>query len=353
MDKVVNWEVASPLLSQWWNRERRGPVCWVTAPKSGSAAGGFDWWWLARPEADFAEVLAAFERWVDGTWFGGAAMPSMFFNMGPGVLAACFNGYLEYREESETVWFEHPQPWDAVEKLAYQPQGRWMRHIRDAMGHFQERGSGRFLLGMTDLGGGLDILASLRGGENLVYDLLLEPERVEALRARVSDAWFRAYYDLYGIIQRGQSGATAWMGMWAPGTWYPLQCDFSAMMSPELFGEYVVPDLAEQCRRLDYAIYHLDGPNQIPHLDQLLGIPGLDGIQWVPGAGNPQNESRKWYPLYERILERDKLLVLQCWDDAGQVPRLLADFPGARIMCTLGADSEDGGRRMLEWFALA
>ena len=37
------------------------------------------------------------------------------------------------------------------------------------------------------------------------------------------------------------------MGLWAPMRWYPLQCDFSAMISPDMFAEFVLPDLAEQC----------------------------------------------------------------------------------------------------------
>ncbi len=347
---IPNWETASPLLSAWWDHETTGPVAQVTAPRDGTTPSGFDWWCFAKPDADRTEILTAFEQWVDHTWFGGAAVPNMFFNLGPGILAACFNDYLEYRPDSGTVWFEKPRPWEEVEQYAYQPRGHWMNYIRENMSYFLHSGRENHLLGVTDLGGGLDILASFRGGEQLVLDLLLEPERVNALRKRISAAWIEAFADLYQLVQRRHFGNAAWMGIWAPGTWYPLQCDFSAMISPDMFGEFAAPDLAEQARWLDYSIYHLDGPNQIPHLDHLLSIPELDGIQWVPGAGNPQNESEKWYPLYERILERDKLLVLQCWEDMEQIPRLLRDFPSGRILCSLSAATEAEGRRMLEWF---
>ncbi len=345
-----NWSEASATLEDWWNRRRGGPVAQITALRDHAEPLSFDWWWFSRPDADPAKILETFERWVDATWFGGAAFPNIFFNLGPGVLAACFNDFFAYQEESQTVWFENPQSWDVVEGYRFQPEGKWMRFLRESMDHFRTAGSGRFLMGITDLGGGLDILASFRGGENLAMDLLLAPERVNTLRGRVMDAWFRAYDDLQARLPREQPGTTAWMGLWSPGRWYPLQCDFSAMISPKMFAEFVAPDLAEQASRLDHAIYHLDGPGQIPHLDQILDIDAIDGIQWVPGAGHPQNESEAWYPLYERILARDKLLVLQCWEDLGKVPRLLKDFPSGRVLCTLGADRESGGKRMLEWF---
>jgi len=62
--------------------------------------------------------------------------------------------------------------------------------------------------------------------------------------------------------------------------------------------------------RLDYTIYHLDGPKAIPHLDHLLSIPELDGIQWTLGEGNPSVDSSKWFPLYRKIQKSGKRLVL-------------------------------------------
>ncbi len=58
---IQNWDTASPLLRAWWHHETTQPVAQVTAPRDGAATAGFDWWWFARPDADRAEILAAFE----------------------------------------------------------------------------------------------------------------------------------------------------------------------------------------------------------------------------------------------------------------------------------------------------
>jgi hypothetical protein len=84
----------------------------------------------------------------------------------------------------------------------------------------------------------------------------------------------------------------------------------SAMISPDMFREFVQPYLGLQCQRVDHAFYHLDGPEAICHLPALLEIPGLHGIQWTPGAGTEPVESEKWWPLYRQIQEAGKSLFL-------------------------------------------
>jgi 5-methyltetrahydrofolate--homocysteine methyltransferase len=77
-----------------------------------------------------------------------------------------------------------------------------------------------------------------------------------------------------------------------------------------MFEKLVLPILVEQCERLDHAIYHWDGPGEIPHLEMLLSIKRLDGIQWVPGAAAPQAEHPGWFPYYRRIQKAGKRLVM-------------------------------------------
>jgi hypothetical protein len=73
------------------------------------------------------------------------------------------------------------------------------------------------------------------------------------------------------------------------------------MIGPEMFREFVVPALTEQCRRLDYAMYHLDDMQAMKHLDALLEIESLDAIEWTPQAGLPGGGSPQWFDMYRRI----------------------------------------------------
>ncbi len=96
-------------------------------------------------------------------------------------------------------------------------------------------------------------------------------------------------------------------------------------------------------------MYHWDGPGQLGFLDSLLAIDDLDAIQWVPGDGNPMCEAEQWYPMYRRILEAGKGLILQCWSDRGAVREVLKKLPREGVLISTWAASEAEADELLKW----
>jgi hypothetical protein len=78
------------------------------------------------------------------------------------------------------------------------------------------------------------------------------------------------------------------------------------MFSPAMFKQFVLPALTEQCERLDYSLYHLDGTQCICNLDILLEIDALDAIEWTPQAGIEGGGDPRWYDMYKKILAAGK-----------------------------------------------
>jgi len=306
-----NWEETQERFRAWWEgKPLDRPIIQVTAPQAGAELedAGWDGWEFVRHMDDPAEVVRRFKRHCSRIYFGGEAFPNCWPNLGPGVMGAYLGARPRY--VSTTVWFQTPRAWEEVESLAFEPDGFWWQKTREITATALQLCQGDYFVAITDLGGILDILASLRGTQNLLLDLVERPQEVRRVCWRLLEIWHWCYDELHAMVQRDMGGSSAWMGLWSPGKWYPLQCDFSAMISPKMFAEFVAPDLQEQCRRLDYSIYHWDGPGQIGHLEALLEIPELDGIQWTPGAGNPGPESPCWFGLYRRIQAAGKRLVL-------------------------------------------
>ena len=126
-----------------------------------------------------------------------------------------------------------------------------------------------------------------------------------------------------------------------------MQCDFAHMISPEMFEEFVLPSIKEQCQYLDYSIYHLDGKGQIAHLDLLLSIKELNGIQWsVPVIPlDPPHDSPKWYPYFERIQKAGKLLYI--WAKPENVERLISDLSPRGLLIGTSCESEDEVKELL------
>jgi hypothetical protein len=82
------------------------------------------------------------------------------------------------------------------------------------------------------------------------------------------------------------------------------------MLNPKWFRRFALPDIITQIEHMNYAIYHMDGPNQIKYLDDLLAIPQLTGIQWVPGQGRQPQGAKEWISLYKKIQDAGKNLVI-------------------------------------------
>jgi hypothetical protein len=167
-----------------------------------------------------------------------------------------------------------------------------------------ERWGSQVLVGMTDLGGNLDILASLRGTEKLLVDLSDDPGTVDRLVSEITPLWLRYYDELEVITRQAGRGSACWGPVWSPEPGYMLQCDFSYMISPRMFKRFVMPDLAAICDHIPYGFYHLDGKGEIPHLDQLISLERLRGIQWQPGDG--QAKADGWLPLIQKMRDSGK-----------------------------------------------
>jgi hypothetical protein len=198
------------------------------------------------------------------------------------------------------VWFFAPkdQPIQDIH-FAYDPQNPWLQRARAIYRAAVERWQGSVLVGMTDLGGNLDILSTFRPSEQLLMDLYDSPDEVLRLLEEQHEVWHRLYDEINAIIAPVTPGYSDWGAIYSDRPTYMLQCDFSYMIGPKQFKKFALPELSATCRRLPRSFYHLDGPGEIAHLDMLLSIPELEGIQWIPGDGNP--DPAHWPELFQRI----------------------------------------------------
>jgi len=348
MEYKEDWQRVQQWYQAWLaGEELPRPLIQVTAPRRATdGPSGWTGWNFVHDLDNPDAAIEAFEQHCRLTYFGGEAFPNLWINMGPG----CLSAYLGCRVciRPETVWFEDlAMDWQEILSARIQPDNLWWRKTVEFTRIAAERSAGRWVVGMTDLNAVLNILANPRGTERLLTATIEHPGEAKQAARHITELWFGCFDDLYEITQRHQRGISNWMGIWFPGRGTDVQCDFSAMISPAMFEEFVVPHLQEQCRRLEHTIYHMDGPGQIPHLDLLLDIPELDGIQWVPGAGNPSTGSPKWFDMYRRIQSRGKLLVLQGMDKA-DVQRVIEELDPRGLLIGTVCDSEEEARDLLK-----
>ena len=254
-------------------------------------------------------------------------LPVANTQLGPGSLAAILGGVLEGGED--TIWI-HPDPHFTDDGIVFNREHpNWLLH-KQLLTECKQRAQGHYYVGMPDLMEGLDVLAALKGTDQVLLDTVMQPEVVERQVQQINDIYFQVFNELYDIIREGDEMAFCYFSAWAPGKMSKLQCDISTMISEDDYRRFVQPYIRQQCQKIDYTLYHLDGVGAMRHLPALLEIEELNAIQWTPGVGEPQGGSPKWYDLYRRILNGGKS-ILACWVTLDELRPLLDNIGGEGV----------------------
>lgn len=341
-----DWSQVQERYEAWWQGEIVDrAVVQVVAPREIPKPGeGFDYFadpgefsqeelfkWFTDPE----QVIPRLERRIEATYWGGEAFPLVF----PvsvrlvAILAAYLGCPYWVFPGGNTGWADPViEDWAEQPSLAFDPDNEWWCISKRLLEAAAKRAAGRYYVGIPDLNGPGEIVARLRGTMELATDLFDHPQLVKPAVDKVNRAWLRYWEACHGVIHQWIGGYMHWMGIWSESPSTDLQCDFSIMISPEMFEEFFLSAIEQQTEWVGRTIYHLDGPGAVRHVDALLALPKLDGIQWIPGAGAPPVS--EWIPLLKHIQAAGKLVVLYC--EAGEVEKLLTELrPEGLLLSTI------------------
>ena len=276
------------------------------------------------------------QRWFDPQWraeyldwyvghscLKADMLPVANTQLGPGSLAAILGAV--YEGGDDTIWI-HPDP-HFSDKLHFNPEHENYLIHKNLLKACKAKANGNYYVGMPDLMEGLDVLAALKGTDKVLLDTVMQPEVVEEQLQYINDTYFKVFDELYDIIREGDEMAFCYFSAWAPGKMTKLQCDISTMISEADYRRFVQPYLREQCRKIPYTLYHLDGVGALHHLPAILEIEELNAIQWTPGVGEPQGGNAKWYDLYRKILDNGKS-IMACWVTLDELRPLLDNIGG-------------------------
>jgi 5-methyltetrahydrofolate--homocysteine methyltransferase len=276
----------------------------------------------------------------------GDAFFHFFPDLGSAVVASFLGPEPRYGSRSILNESSHLGTLEEIEhNIRFDPESCfWQRSlalVRAALELFGDR----VVVGFPNLGGALDILASLRGTQNLLMDLVLDPEVVKRVEVKLSRLWIRYYEELYAVFkQLEQQGTASWVGVWATGKMFPIQCDIAVMVSPEMFQEFAVPSLRIQAQALDHCIFHCHGECPKKTLDHLIEMDEIHAVQWSPGGHHPTCDDEAWLPVYRRITERGKgLVLLEVKPENVQwlVSRLPAERLAVNVLCRSGVEARE------------
>ena len=321
------------------------PVVCVTAPREGlKGARGSDY--HERAFGDMDDIIERAIVSAEARFYGGEAIPAFQLSFGPDEIAAFAGAGLRWCDYSGNTNWSVPsvEDWEQALPLGIQAGNSLWQRMLEFYRRAVDRMAGKMLLNPLDLHTNMDLLAAMRGPQRLCMDLISQPEMVD----RAMDdarAIFRELWDAttkagkmneFGYCHKNYSmeGAAT------------LQCDFSCMISPEMFRRWVLPALEEEARIVKHAVYHWDGPDALIHTDDLLASAGLHTMAYVPGAGRGGHIDHM--DLLKRVQKSGK--AVEARGTPEEIKAMHRELEPEKVCYFTGADTQAEAEQLLDWF---
>lgn len=298
-------------------------------------------------------MVARYRQFCETHEFMGESFPNLNVDLGPGSLAAYLGSEIDFKED--TVWF-HPciEDWDGVPEFAFDENSPWFKKHLELVKRCRELAGDDFYIDMPDMMENIDVLASLRGAQDMLYDMIDEPEITKERVDQIERIYYQYYDRFYDAIKDADGGnAYTVFQIWGPGRTVKLQCDFSAMMSPDNFREFIQEPLRRQAAKADCVLYHLDGPDAIKHLDALMEIDEIDALQWTSGDAGPDGTLEDWDVIYDKVAAAGKSLWVKVYsgefeDWLSNVDRIVQKYGSHRLFLLFPEMSMEQAKRLIE-----
>lgn len=232
---------------------------------------------------------------------------------------------------------------DARDIPPFSPTNAWVRKLLEFIPALEQRSAGRYPVGLTLMRGISDLLSALYGGEGFIFAMLERPAEVHDAVARLADHWIAFGRCLRDRLPECHGGTGSYLYGWMPGRNIWMQEDASALLSPALYEEFILPADVRIAGAFETPIVHLHPARFVP-VERLLDT-RVGAIELHVDLGGPT--VRDLLPLHRRILERKPLLVFGALS-AADVRLLIDSLPVRGLAIEAVVANPEDARRMAD-----
>lgn len=257
-------------------------------------------------DGDLTQILQDMLHNAKGTLYLGEAVPAAWMSFGTHEIASLFGAKIRWTDSSgDTTWVE-PIVSDWAEHLPLRfDEGNpiWQR-LRDFYVKSVEVFQGQMLAFPIDFHSNMDLLLSLRGDEQLCYDLYDCPELIDRAMEGARETFARIWNAITSLGKMDETGY--WFDAYSRTSTCTLACDYICMISDEMARRWFVPTIEYEASLVDHVTFHWDGPGALRHYDIIMGIDKIHTIAYMP---NPSELHRDYLELYEKIQKQGKSIA--------------------------------------------
>lgn len=218
---------------------------------------------------------------------------------------------------------------------AFSPDDPWARKLVEFLAALCTAAGGQWPLATTRMRGISDLLAACYGGEQMIFAMLEKPDEVRQTAERLTDLWLGwAQLQLRHIPPFHGGIGSFYYSMWAPAGTVWHQEDAAALLSPDLFAEFIAPCDRRIVETLGSCIMHQHPTGYIPYRAYL--DLGFTALELHVDQGGPSAEDL--CGIHREILARSPLLI---WGrlSAADLEWIFRELPPAGLAVQVEVDS--------------
>ena len=322
----------------FWNRDIIDrPIVRVHVPNKDYDMPSVKDNYYERIHTDIDQIVSGIRSNANSMVYLGEALPQPSLSFGCDEMAAICGGDLYFLGDNhDTCWATHfVDDWETVFPIKIkEDHPLWLRRL-ELLEKCAEAFCGKMLFAPIDLVSNMDMLAGMRGSQGLCTDLIDCPHLIDKALEQVMDVFASVCehaFKKYNLP--GPNGVDH------------LQCDFSYMISTEMFQRTALPCLEQEADFFDGRVfYHWDGPGALKHTDALIASK-LHVFGYVPGAGNGGH--RDYLDIYQKLQNAGKAVWVG--GDAEDVKFLHKHLKPHLTIYDTYLDTKEEAEELLEWF---
>lgn len=205
-----DWDRVTQDWTRFWNNDLSRPMVWIQVwdPSRKLVLGRKHFTAQYSNHLTTAEIIELETQYLECFDYIGDAFPKFFVNFGAGSSSAYFGA--KPKVEPDTIWFDPINLKLKDIKLVMNRSGEWYQRIHAIVDAAIDRWQGKVQVSNTDIGGNLDILAAIRGTEELLLDCAEQPELVEHLCKQITACWLQIYQEEADKILKVCRGTSPW-----------------------------------------------------------------------------------------------------------------------------------------------
>jgi len=232
---------------------------------------------------------------------------------------------INFSKTSGSFWTEpFITDWSMVDSLPSNLHSGWLDKLYEIEEALVAWSGETYPVPLPNLQYTSDMMGAARGSMDLPLDCFDHPEAVKRLAAacleiRISlDEQMRPFAPEF---EGGYVGAD--YGLWAAGRMCVTQEDYSALLSPDIFRQFILPSLKVFHRRFEFTILHFHPPS-IYAVDQVLDLPEVTAVELNYEIGGPDLDTM--FPVWHRIQEKKPLCIYASHINEAEISRIVMEL---------------------------